>query len=123
MAASGWRPEEELAGLGGEEDDDDAYDGVDHISVSDEDDAAIRKQESRSFRQSSGPFGEQDDFARKFSMSDAGSEMMEWNGFDDFDAAPGSDGVGISRFLDYDESRPASFLLADDDDSAFPRES
>lgn len=116
LAASGWRPEEELAGIVGEDDDDDAYAGVDLISLSDEDDDAIRKQESRSFRQPSVPFGEQDSFARKLSISDAGSDNGEWHGFDDLDLTQGSEG-----FLDFDETRPASFLLADDE-SSFPRD-
>ncbi|GAM90521.1 hypothetical protein ANO11243_085650 [Dothideomycetidae sp. 11243] len=123
LAASGWRPEEELAGLdveGDGDEDDDAYAGVDLISHSDEDDTAIRKQEALSFREPEMSLVEQGDLARRLSLSDAGSDMMEWNGFDDMDNDHAVTGFG--RFLDYDESRPASFLLADDEDSSFPRE-
>ncbi|KAF2147837.1 hypothetical protein K461DRAFT_298448 [Myriangium duriaei CBS 260.36] len=126
LTASGWRPEEELNGFSfDEEDDDDAYAGVDLLSVSDEDDDAIRKQESRSHRHPEMSLSEQDDLARRLSLSDAGSDMMEWNGFDDADFTTGSRSpstvTDISRFLTYDETRPASFLLADND-NIFPRE-
>lgn len=125
LTAKGWRPEEELDGVGGEDEDDDAYAGVDLISNSDEDDAAIRKREVMSFRQPEMSLDEQGDLARRLSLSDAGSDLMEWNGFDDFEGNPTNGSMpsngAISRFLDYDESRPASFLLADDD-NAFPRE-
>ncbi|PSK58747.1 hypothetical protein B9Z65_6762 [Elsinoe australis] len=112
LQANGWRPEEELASL----DDDEDYAGVDLISHSDEDDAAIRATENKLFRKPQTSMREQGDLVRRPSLSDDGSENMEWNGFDD---------AGFTSFADSftaDEENMPSFMLKEDDDMDFPRE-
>ncbi|PNS13782.1 hypothetical protein CAC42_3275 [Sphaceloma murrayae] len=108
LEAAGWRPEEELASIGAEDDED--YEGVDLISHSDEDDAAIRATENKLFREPQTAVHEQGDLARRPTLSDDGDEEMEWNGFDD---------AGFTSFADSfiaDEEKLPSFMLKEEDE-------
>lgn len=122
LTAEGWRPDEELAGLGSAEDDDD-YAALEGISDSDEDDRTIRKREARSLKDPQMSLAEQGDLARRLSLSSNDSD--EWNGFDDLDfSTPGSayrTDQRLSEYLPFDENRPAAFLLDEGGESTFPR--
>ncbi|KAF4553690.1 Hypothetical protein D9617_6g094210 [Elsinoe fawcettii] len=114
LQASGWRPEEELASTGAEDDED--YDGVDLISQSDEDEAAIRATENRLFRDPDMSLSEQNKLARRLSLSDDGGDEIEWNGFDDSTTPSFAD-----SFLVEGNNLP-SFMLKDDEEPDFLRE-
>ncbi|KAF2225584.1 hypothetical protein BDZ85DRAFT_257735 [Elsinoe ampelina] len=116
LQAAGWRPEEELANVGAEDEDDDDYEGVDLISHSDEDDAAIRATENRLFRDPDMSMADQNSLARRLSLSDDGDDEVEWNGFDD------NIGPSFTDSFLVEEPHLPSFMLKDDDEMDFAKE-
>jgi len=118
LAASGWRPTEETDtqkthGVDGknteEEDDDEAYNAIDLLSDSEEDDKAVRKHESKTLMDEPEiPF-------RRQSFSDAASDNVDWDGFDYGNFSTMHNVDEPLYLLDFDESRPATFLMDDDD--------
>lgn len=112
LSAQGWVPEEE-AGLGADdEDDDNAYQGVDDISESDSDEARIHEFEAESmYQEPDMSIWEQHDLARRLSLSAV--DGTEWNGFPE--SLTWTRETSVARpILDLDEDRPPAFLIEED---------